>query len=67
MVNHLACVKINVKTHKTIRNCGLVYSIDRENLQLILWQEFVKNIELAGDHMFNSGEMVFQITLAALQ
>ena len=45
MVNHLACVKIDVKTHKTIYNCGLVYFIDSEKLhQLIMWQEFVQNI-----------------------
>ena len=57
--------KIHVEAQETIWNCGLVYSIDREKLhQLILWQEFIKN--KAGDQMFISGEMVFQITLAAL-
>ena len=36
---NLACVKRDVEAHETIRNCGLVYSIDREKLQLILQQE----------------------------
>ena len=66
VVNHLICVKTDVETHEKIQNCGLVYSIDREKLhQLILQQEFVQNI--ASDQMFILGEMVFQITLAALQ
>ena len=54
---NLACVKRDVEAHETIRNCGLVYSIDREKLQLILQQECVQNVVI--------GEMVFQITLAA--
>ena len=66
VVSCLACIKPDVQARKMIWNCGLVYSIDREKLhQLILWQEFVQNI--ASDQMFILGEMVFQITLAALQ
>ena len=56
--------KTHVEVHEMIWNCGLVYSIDREKLhQLILWQEFIKNI--AVDQMFISGEN--GIALAALQ
>ena len=59
-------MKTDVEAHEMIWNCGLVYSIDRGKLhQLILWQEFVLNI--ASDQMFVSDEVVFQITLAALQ
>ena len=66
VVSHLACVITNVEAHETIWNCVLVYSIDREKLhQLIMWQEFVQNI--ASDQMFISNEIVFLITLAALQ
>ena len=55
-----------MEAHKTIQNCGLVYSINIEKLhQLILRQEFFLNI--ASDQVIISGEMVFQITLAALQ
>ena len=58
VVSHLACVK-NVKTHKTIQNCGLVYSIDREKLhQLMLPQEFIQSI--GSDQIFISGEMAFR-------
>ena len=66
MINHLAGAKTDLKAHETIRNCGLVYSIDRGKLhQLILLQEFVQNI--TSDQMFISGEIVFQMTLATLQ
>ena len=58
--------KTNVEANKTTWNCGLIYSFDKEKLyQLILQQEFIQNI--ASDQMFISGEMVLQITLAALQ
>ena len=47
-------------------DCGLIYFTDREKLhQLILWQEFILNI--ASEQMFISGEIIFLITLAALQ
>ena len=60
VVSHLACIKTDVEAHKVIRNCGLVYPIDREKLhQLILQEEFVHNI--ARDQMFISDKMVFQI------
>ena len=66
VVSHLICVKLMWKHTEKTRNSGLVYSIDREKLhQLILQQEFIQNI--ASDEMFISGEMVIQITLAALQ
>ena len=49
-----------------IRNCRLVYSINREKPhQLILQQEFIQN--MANNQMFILGEMVFQITWAVLQ
>ena len=55
-----------MEAHEMIRNCGLVSYIDREKLdQLMLQQEFIQNI--ASGQMFISGEMVFQIILAALQ
>ena len=47
----IACTKTNVEAHKTIQNCGLVYSMDREKLhQLILRQDFVQHIP--SDQMF---------------
>ena len=43
----------------TIRNCGSVYSINRENFhQVSLWHKFAQN--LASDQMFISSEMVFE-------
>ena len=41
----VACIKIDVKTHEMICNCGLTYSTERDKLhKLILWQEFVHNV-----------------------
>ena len=49
---NLACVKTDVVAHKMIQNCGLVYSIGTEKLQLILQQQFIQNI--ASDQIFIS-------------
>ena len=47
----IACTKTDMEAHKTIWNCGLVYSMDTEKLyQLILGQEFVQHIP--SDQMF---------------
>ena len=70
MVSCLAYIKTDVEVHETIQNCGLVYSIDSEKLhRLILQEQFVQNIPgtVASDQMFISGEIVFLITLTALQ
>ena len=68
MVSCLACVKTDVEAHETCQKCRLVYLINREKHHQPITFSFVEKIHSEySDQMFVSGEMVFQVALAAVQ
>ena len=61
MVSCLACVKTDMEAHEMVRNCEIVYSINREMPYQPITFSFAASIcSEYSDQVFISGEMGFQ-------
>ena len=61
LASYFAHVKTDVEAHKTIRNYGLFYFINREKLHQPITSTFAARIYSEySDQMFISGDMVFK-------